>query len=212
MRKLILIFSLLLLSACNSQDEKLYPDDLNKRSVPIYVISHGWHTGIAVGEDYIRDQLPKNSRVPDGSYLMFEWGDGKYFPHNDPGIGLLLRAALLPTSSVIQITGINSRPDFSFPNSTVVQIDITPEGARMMSEFIEDQFCKSPDEQLIFTENGLYPNSTFFEARRLYFFPRTSNMWTAQALQQTGYPISPVLALTAGNVMKQAGRGGKILN
>jgi hypothetical protein len=143
---------------------------------------------------------------------MFEWGDGKYFPHDDPGLSLLLRAALLPTASVIQITTLNSRPEVSFPNSTVVRVKITPEGARNMSEFIASQLRRGADNRLKFVESGLYPNSSFYESKRLYFFPRTSNTWTAEALQKTGYPVTPALALTAGHVMKQARKEGVVLD
>lgn len=211
MKKLWLLPCVLFFIACNKPNRTLYPDDASLRTVPVFVVSHGWHTGIAFEEGYIRDRLPGNRRIPDGDYLMFEWGDGKYFPHNDPGFGLLLRAALLPTTSVLQVTGMHSRPDFSFPNSTVIQINFTPEGVRQLSEFISEQFRKGPEGYLIYSEEGLYPNSSFFEGKRLYFFPRTSNSWTARALRKTGYPIQPTVAFTAENVIKQAKKEGIVL-
>lgn len=211
MKKLWLLPCVLLFIACNKPNRALYPDDASLRTVPVFVVSHGWHTGIAVEADYIRDRMSGNAHIPGGNYLMFEWGDGKYFPHDDPGFGLLLRAALLPTSSVIQVTGMYSRPDFSFPNSTVIQINFTPEGVQQLSEFISEQFRKGPECNLIYSEEGLYPNSSFFEGERLYFLPRTSNSWTAKALQKTGYPIQPRVAFTAENVIKQAKKDGNVL-
>jgi len=202
---------LIMLIGCHQAHTDLYPDEASLRTVPVFVISHGWHTAIAVEEVYIRDRLSGNGQIPGGNYLMFEWGDGKYFPHDEPGFGLLLRAALLPTSSVIQVTGLIYRPDSSFPNSDVVQINVTVEGIQELSEFIASEFSKNPEGQLIYAETGLYPNSSFFKGEKLYFLPRTSNSWTAKALYKTGYPINKAYALTAENVIQQAKKEGIVL-
>lgn len=211
MRKLWFLPCVILFVACNKPNLPLYPNEASLRTVPVFVISHGWHTAIAVEEVYIRDRLSGNGQIPGGNYLMFEWGDGKYFPHDEPGFGLLLRAALLPTSSVIQVTGLNYRPDSSFPNSDVIQINVTVEGIQKLSEFITSEFSKNPEGQLIYAETGLYPNSSFFKGEKLYFLPRTSNSWTAKALHKTGYPINKASAFTAENVIKQAKKEGIVL-
>ena len=201
----------MVLIACNSADSDLYPDDLSQRPIPIYIISHGWHTGIAVEKESIFCQLPKDEQIPDGHFLLFEWGDGRYFTHKDPGIGLLLRAAFLPTKSVLHVTALQSSPADVFRNSTVIQIQITREGLQHLGKYIHDSFRYDKHQNLIFAANGLYPNSRFFEADQLYFFPRTSNTWTARALRETGFPITPFWANTSGNVIKQAKKDGVVL-
>lgn len=211
MKNLFHLLLILFLTGCLGPVQDLYPDDESLRPVPLYIISHGWHTGIAMEKDLIWKQLPPGDRLPDGNYLMFEWGDARYFPHEDPGFGLLLRAALLPTSSVIHVTGLFSRPGQAFPNSRVVQIKVTKEGLHELGEFISDQFRKDKEKHIIFADEGLYRNSIFFEADRLYFFPRTSNIWTARALRKTGYPITPFWALTSGNIIKQSKKDGNEL-
>jgi len=212
MRKLNLLLFLLIFSACSTPDHSLYPDDPLQRTVPVFIISHGWHTGIVIESEYFTERIFKTGQIPQGTYLMFEWGDARYFPHDDPGIGLLLRAALLPTGSVIQITGLSKQPNYIFRQSKTVKIDITREGVSALSDFLARQLRKNFDGDFVFVQNGLYPNSSFFEAEKLYFFPRTSNTWTARALRQTGYPITPALALTARTVMKEAAEYGEVLD
>jgi uncharacterized protein (TIGR02117 family) len=206
------LLTFIVLVGCHQPRAELYPDDPSQRTIPVFIISHGWHTGIVIGEEYFTGLITEPNKIPRGNYLMFEWGDARYFPHDDPWIGLLLRAALVPTGSVVQITGLNNQPNIIFPHSTVVKIDITQEGISALSDFLLRQFQKNSDGQFIYVQKGLYPNSSFFKAERLYFFPRTSNTWTAHALRQTGYPITPALALTARNVMKVAAEYGEVLD
>jgi len=208
MKLLGLILSLMVLIACNSADSDLYPDDASQRPIPIYIVSHGWHTGIAVEKESISCLLPKDELIPDGHFLLFEWGDGRYFPHKDPGIGLLLRAAFLPTKSVLHVTALQNPPADVFRNSTVIRIQITRKGLQNLGKYIRDSFRYDTNQSVIFAANGLYPNSRFFEANQLYFFPRTSNKWTARALRETGFPITPFWANTSGNVIKQAKKDG----
>jgi len=207
-----LLLTFIVLVGCHQPHAELYPDDPSQRTIPVFIISHGWHTGIVIEEEYFTGRINELNQIPRGNYLMFEWGDARYFPHDDPGIGLLLRAALIPSGSVMQITGLNNQPNVIFRQSSVVKIDITREGMLALGDFLLGQLQKNSDGEFVFVQNGLYPNSSFFEAERLYFFPRTSNTWTAHALRQTGYPITPALSLTARTVMKEAAEYGEVLD
>jgi hypothetical protein len=87
----------LAITGCLSPVTELYPEDEELRPLPVYILSHGWHVGIAIESKYIRHKFPEHEKMPEARYLKFGWGDHRYYPHDDPGIGLLLRAALLPT-------------------------------------------------------------------------------------------------------------------
>ena len=197
------------LNSCASPIKELYPEDKSLRPVTIYVVSHGWHTGIVAHHEDVEEFLPEHPEMPTARYLMFEWGDGKYFPHPDPGTGLLLRAALWPTKSVIQVTGMDVRPQNYFRGSTVVRVQVTQEGIQNLGQFIGRRFRLDESGQAIVAAGGLYRNSIFFEATGRYYIPKTSNTWTARALRQTGYPITPLFAQTSGNVIKQALKDGE---
>lgn len=206
-----LLLMLFLISGCNRPIHKIYPEDPSQRTIPVYLISHGWHTAIALEKIYLDEHFPDHPQMPDAKYLMFGWGDGKYYPHPDPGILLLMRAALLPTQSVLHIVGMDMPVQSYFPSSRIVRIMIHPTGAGELAEFIAFHFETDEGGNPIFAADGLYRNSAFFEAKLYYFFPRTSNRWVAQALRRTGYPITPFYALTADNVMKQASKYGEVV-
>lgn len=210
-RILILLASLLLFAGCLSPIQDLYPQNEEDRPVPVYIVSHGWHAGIAIESEYIRHLLPEHPIMPEGRFLKFGWGDQRYYSEPDAGFGLMMRAALLPTRSVLHVVATDLPIERYFYASRVIQIQITPEGAEQLGLFISDRFRKDDDGNIQPVADGLYSNSQFFQANGLYYLPKTSNTWTARALRQTGYPITPVYGLTSGNVVKQALKEGHSL-
>jgi uncharacterized protein (TIGR02117 family) len=202
---------LMITTGCLGPVSELYPEDDSQRTVPVFVISHGWHTGIALESSIVRKHLPDHPEIPDSPVLMFGWGDNRYYPNPEPGFGLLLRAALLPTGSVLHVVGIDVPIEDYFSRSQIIEINVTENGADNLALFISGQFHKSRDDSLHFHSSGLYANSAFFKAEGLYFFPKTSNRWTARAVRSTGYPITPFYAITSANLMKQARKEGEVI-
>lgn len=211
MLRYFLLFFLSVISGCLGPVRDLYPEDPKERPVPVYVISHGWHVGLVVESSAIRHNLPAHPDMPGGSWLTFGWGDSRYYPHEDPGFGLLLRAALLPTRSVIHVAGTDVPPEEYFPRSTIIKIQVSSAGAERLSEFLSARFKRSNNGNIRIAADGLYENSIFFEATGLYFIPKTSNTWTARALRKTGYPVTPFYAITSGNVIRQAKKEGEVI-
>ena len=202
--------SLFVFSSCAGPVSHLYPDDEAKRPIPVYIISHGWHVGIAIEAGYIKPYLPNHTEIPVAKYLMFGWGDRSYYTNRNAGFGLLLKAALLPTKSVIHVVGIDRPLEDYFRSSTIVRVMVSKQGADQLGKYISSQFSRR-DGKMVVAADGLYPNSTFFEANGRYYFPNTSNKWTARALRETGYPISTFYTVTSGNVVKQASEHGVVI-
>lgn len=213
MEKYLLIITLpcILLAGCLNPVRDLYPEDPSKRPVPVYIVSHGWHAGIAIEAVFVREQLPIHPDLPDNRFLMFGWGDARYYSDPDAGFWILFSAALLPTKSALHIAGFDMKPANYFPRSQVIKIWITEQGAANMGRFIQDYIKTDSHGEPVYYASGLYSNSLFLESNRLYFLPRTSNKWTARALRATGYPISPFYAFTSGNVMKQSKKDGEVI-
>lgn len=211
MRRFILPAILLLLSGCLGPVTELYPEDEDLRPIPVYVLSHGWHVGVAIEAEHIIDKIPDHEEIPQTRFLKFGWGDNRYYPHSDPGFGLLLRAALLPTRTVIHVVGVDSAVESYFASSDVILVRVSEEGMEKLSEFIADRFYRDDDGQIEYTDDGLYTNSSFFRATGRYFIPKTSNTWTARVLRQAGCPISPFYAVTSGNVMSQTKNFGEVI-
>ncbi len=211
-KKNLLIFIFALFTCgCLSPVTDLYPEDEELRPITAYVVSHGWHVGIVVESEAVRHKLPEHENIPSGEWLKFGWGDGRYYTDSEAGFWLALRAALLPTRSVIHVVGIDRPVHHYFPRSTVVEIKISEQGADKMGDFIAERFRLDDDGTPKFVTAGLYGNSSFFEANGRYYLPKTSNTWTARALRQTGYPITPIYSLTSGNVIQQARKDGRVI-
>lgn len=200
---------LLLFTGCMNPIQNLYPENEEDRPVPVYIVSHGWHAGIAIESEYIRHLLPEHPEMPEARFLKFGWGDGRYYSEPDAGFGLMVRAALLPTRSVLHVVATDLPIERYFGSSRVVRIQITADGAEKLGLFISDRFRKDENGMVLVAADGLYSNSRFFEAKGRYYLPKTSNVWTARALRQTGYPITPVYSLTSGNVIKQSLKEGE---
>lgn len=208
---LLIIIPGFFLTGCLKPVRDLYPEDPSKRTVPVYIISHGWHAGIAIESVFVRDQLPVHPDLPDNRFLMFGWGDARYYSEPDAGFWILFRAAMLPTKSALHIAGFDIKPINYFPRSQVIKIWVTEQGAANMGRFIQNYVETDLNGEPVYYAPGLYDNSLFLESNRLYFFPRTSNKWTARALRATGYPISPFYAFTSGNVLKQSKKDGEVI-
>ena len=210
MKLYLLLFSVFLIG-CLGPVTELYPEDEEQRPIDIYVISHGWHVGVAIEAAHISEALPTHEEMPDAEFLKFGWGDDLYYPEEESNFGLLLRAAVLPTRSVIHVVGIDIPLDRYFTGSDIIKIRITEQGAEKFAEFISDRFRRTQDGSILHAAPGRYGNSAFFEANGLYYIPKTSNTWTARALRRTGYPITPLYAVTSGNVIRQAQKYGEVI-
>lgn len=204
---IILIF----IGGCLGPVRDLYPEEKEKRPVSIYVVQPGWHVGIAFKGVHLRNKLPDHEKLPKTDFLMVGWGDNKYYPADRAGVGLFLRAAFLPTGSVIHVTGFSQSPDSYFTESGIVRLQVSEKGMKAMTDYIANRFSYDAEDNLQFAEDGLYPKSAFFKAKGIYFFPKTSNKWAARVLRESGFPITPFYAITAGNVMHQSAKTGELV-
>lgn len=211
-RTSILLPLLIIITGCLSPVQDLYPQNEADRTVPVYIVSHGWHAGIAIESEYIRHLLPEHSEMPEGRFLKFGWGDRRYYSEPDAGFGLMMRAALIPTQSVLHVVATDLPIERYFWASRVVRIQVTHKGAEQLGLFISDRLRKNENGDIQIVADGLYSNSQFFEANGRYYLPKTSNVWTARALRKTGYPITPIYSLTSGNVIKQSLKDGYSLD
>lgn len=144
---IILIF----IGGCLGPVRDLYPEEKEKRPVSIYVVQPGWHVGIAFKGVHLRNKLPDHEKLPKTDFLMVGWGDNKYYPADRAGVGLFLRAAFLPTGSVIHVTGFSQSPDSYFTESGIVRLQVSEKGMKAMTDYIANRslmmlkiICSSP--------------------------------------------------------------------
>jgi uncharacterized protein (TIGR02117 family) len=208
----VLVTAALLGAGCLGPVADLYPPRAGEVAVPVYVIAHEWHAGLAVRAGDVPAALwPERADFPRAEYLEVGWGDRDYWQAHEPGIGLGFKALLLPTPSVVRVVGVSAPLAAIFPESEIIEVRLSRAGFERLSRFVHDSFARDGDTRTPPLTPG-WPDVLFYPARGAYHALRTSNTWTAAALRAAGFPITPAYALTAGNVICQTRGHGRVIH
>ena len=204
MKGILLIVILSLLTACSSK-----PYFVKHTEMPatvgqeeIFIVNHGWHTGIVVPAKKIQNQLPKlRERFGDIPYIEFGWGDKDYYQAKEITSGLTLNAILWPTESVIHAVAVPEKADKYFANSVVEILCLSGREYSSLLRFISESFYKDEHGEILELKGGIYGNSQFYKGVGNFYLMNTCNKWTAKGLKSAGIDISPTFKLTADSIM-----------
>src|SRR5512134_2361869 len=95
-------------AGCVGSIEGLYPPAPAEPVKPIYVINHGWHTGIAVRRADLPDGVrPEGADVADSEYVEVGWGDRAFYMAPEGTVGLALKAVFWPSPGVLHVVGFD---------------------------------------------------------------------------------------------------------
>jgi uncharacterized protein (TIGR02117 family) len=139
------------------------------------------------------------------------WGDRAFYESPDAGVRLALKAALASEASVLHVAGFDRTPAEHFPRAEIIAIELSLGGMESVAGFISRTYARDVVGQPIELAPGLYPGSRFYAATGRYSLVYTCNTWIADALRAGGCPITPVWAVTAGNLLFQAERCGQVM-
>jgi len=205
----MLVFFLMI--ACSASHSLPDPTKKPAGEVKIYVTKRGWHTGLLVPKTNIKASMPAVVEdFPDASHLNFSWGDKKFFMAPEGTVFLALRAALLPTRSVMHVDGLDRLPPWYTESPDVVAVELSRQGFDSMTAFIKESFEREQDSALVVLRENAGGMSSFYLSGITYWGTRTCNVWTARALKKAGLDLQPVFMLTAGQVMDKAKAKAKI--
>jgi uncharacterized protein (TIGR02117 family) len=192
-------------AGCVKSIEGLYPPAPAELVKPIYVINHGWHTGIAVQRANIPEGVwPEHADFADSEYVEVGWGNREFYTAPKGTLGLALKAVIWPTPGVLHVVGFDGPVPQFFRQREIVEILVSDRGFQRLAAFIGDGYAKDGSGRTTAVGRGQYANSRFYVAREKYFLLKTCNTWTARALRSAGLPITSLYAVSAGNVMDQA--------
>lgn len=200
-------------SACIAPAREMEVAPEKEQGNTIYLVSHGGHARIVLLRADISESIwPATVGVADAQYLEIGCGEiGITIRRRIPNLGLLLKAALLPTASVLHIVGFNEPVQTYFPYSEIIKIELSSAGFEYLTYTIAASFAMDEAGNTILLGPGLYGNSQFYLSRETYHLFSTCNVWTARALHAAGCPVRPFLAITVNNLMVQAQSIGRIL-
>ena len=200
----ILLAPVLFISGCSSQPGALKLSDDASRSGrnEIYIVSHGWHTGLVLPAKDIQSRLPGlKKRFGDKAYIEFGWGDNGFYQANEITTGLTFRAMFWSAGAIMHAVAVPNDVNKYFRGSEVKVLCLSDAGVSSLIEFIAASFSKSTLGEIIELKTGIYGDSQFYEGVGDYHIFNTCNKWTAKGLRSAGLDISPVFKLTAGSVM-----------
>jgi len=205
---LLLIFGLFGFYGCAAKPYAMTGQPLNSAtgSNEVYVVSHGWHTGIVVPANDIQTRLPLlKDRFGDVGHLEFGWGDKGFYQAGQITVGLTLRAVFWPTESVMHVVAVPMNPVDYFSDSQVKKLCISNDALSSLNRFIVSSFYRGSDSTgegaVSVLKKGIYGNSQFYKGVGNFYLMNTCNKWTAKGLRSAGFNISPTFKLTADSVM-----------
>jgi len=208
---LMIVAVLLWCVGCAASGTLLYPVPDQEEPRLIYVVSHGWHTGIVVKRDDIEARLwPEKDAFPEALYLEVGWGDRDFYQAPKAGLGLLLQAALRSPASVLFVIGMPTTATQYFPRADIIEIPLSRRGLEALAAFVHATYKRDATGQTIPLGPGnWHKRSTFYLAEGEYSLFNTCNTWTSQALQVAGLPIRKTLK--AAGLMRQLQRYGRVI-
>ncbi len=169
----------------------------------IYLVSHGWHTGIVIRlSDLPHDAWPESTFLPRAEYIEVGWGDREYYQAADPGAWLALKAAFVPGPSVLHVVGFHTPVEQYFSTSEVIALPVSDAGLARLVAYIRDNYARDDAGHPIQLGVGLYGESAFYESVETFHLFNNCNTWTAHALRIAGIRVGS--HLTAPELMKDA--------
>ncbi len=203
---LLVLAVLLTLVFPRNGDSKLWPPKPGTALTDIYVVSHGYHAGVAVdraamakaaSEQGHRSLIAISQRFSNYRWLEIGWGDeGFYTSAPDAAsvsAGLALRALFMPRNpSVLHVVGLADDPRAAFPKSDIVRVELSSAGFSRMLGFIEASVARDADNVPNDLGPGLYGPSRFFRGVEHFNIFNVCNHWVARLLSAAGMPVSPV--------------------
>ena len=179
----------------------------------LWVVSRGLHAGVIVAAADARPLIPAlRSIAPDARYLEIGWGDEGYYTSRTNGnsAGLALEAMFASRGTVVLVVATARPPPEEFPQAQIEELVVSNAGFRAMAARIDAAFRRDATGNPIPRGPGRYRDSRFYAATGHYWFLHTCVNWTAELMREMGCPITPALALTAGNTLRKARRDCRV--
>lgn len=173
-------------------------------SNPVYMVSHGWHTGVVVAADNLGPELAFLERYfNNAQWYEFGWGDREFYPAEQTTTGMMLRAALWPTDAVMHVVALPRNPAVYFANSRVIGLQLGDADHAKLTGSVAEYFKHDEHGGVMMIGEGLYGDSRFFEAEGRFHIFNTCNTWTAKMLRRADVPVRTFMTLRAESVMNQ---------
>ncbi|WP_232533606.1 TIGR02117 family protein [Salmonella enterica] len=170
----------------------------------MYIVSHGWHTGIIAPAHDVNTVLPqlKKRFAQETQWYEIGWGDKGFYQSQEITTALTLQAMFWSSGAVMHIVAFSGQPERYFAGSEIKSLLLHTNQRNSLMRYLGRSFARDAEGNLIPLKQGIYGDSQFYTANGRYGILNTCNKWTAKGLESAGLTINPSLKLTAGSVMK----------
>lgn len=184
-----------------------WSDTSEPPAVTVYVVSHGWHSGIVVPAALAQAHgWPARREFAQAQYFEVGWGDRGYYQAVDPGWWMGLRALLWPSPGVLHVVALQGPPQAAFPGAPTLAVRVSHEGAQRLAASIAASHERGADGAPIAFGPALYGQGRFYASVERFHLFATCNVWVARRLRDAGIDLHPSFALTAGMLFAQLER------
>jgi len=208
-REVLLLFAVVLLgTGCAAlPDQGVAAPAPQATAHRIYVVNHGWHSGIVVrAADVPAHAWPARRDFDAAEYLEVGWGHREYYQAKDPSVWLGLRALMWPSPGVLHMVAFSGPVERSFAAAEIVALQITPQGLARLVAAIAASHERDAAGRPIPLGPGLYGTGRFYASRESFHLFATCNVWAAAMLREAGVPVRPLLSQTSGALFAQLRR------
>lgn len=195
--RLLIILTVFVSAGCSSAPV-IGPHESDLQHNRLYVVNHGWHTGIIVDAGLLEKYIQPIPSVTENSrFVEFGWGDEMFYRAPAISVWLAIRALFWPTDSVMHISGIHYDPLLYYRHSELESIIVTKAQFDNILRFIAESFERDSHGNMIRLDDG----DRFYRARGQYHLFYTCNSWVMDALSSAGITDQLLPTLTADGAM-----------
>ncbi len=161
----------------------------------LFLLTHGWHTDVAVPASEISGPLTLfRRRFPGARTIIFGYGKRNYMTEATHGVGDWIGGPF-PGDGAIEVSALKTSLAAAYGARHIIPIDLPPGGAQRLSAYIWANFAldKTGDKagRPIEVGHGDFPGSIVFLAASTYDLSHTCNTWSAQVLAAAGLAVQP---------------------
>jgi uncharacterized protein (TIGR02117 family) len=150
----------------------------------VFVVSHGWHSGIVLNtHDLVKHLPPLDADIGAAGLVEVGWGEERFYQAASGTSGMALRAVLRPNASVLQVVPLGHPPREYFPESDIIEVWMNEAGYERTLAFVARSFTRAPDGGVIRLGPSLYGRGWFYRAEGSFHAFNTCNTWVARAIE-----------------------------
>lgn len=169
----------------------------------VALVTHGWHTDIAVPADEVSGPLAQfRTLFPGARTLVFGYGKRTFIIAPAHGIGEWILGPV-PGPAAIEVSAVSADAATAYGASHVQIMALPPGGAAGLSAFLWHALAKNKAGQPVYIARGNWKGALFYEASAGYGLFHTCNSWSAEALAAGGVPVRPQGVIFSGTLDAQ---------